>query len=82
MPVKKTSETNGVAKYTINNGDLIALNRIKEQYDLEDSEDVITFAIGVLSNANGGSVSVTKDDGSVMRLLPADNLKKKTDAAD
>ena len=80
MPVKKTSEKDGEATYTINNGDLVALNRIKEQYDLQDSDDVITFAIGVLSNAKGGSVSITKEDGSVMKLLPADKLKKKPDA--
>jgi len=76
MPVKKDTENDGVAKYTINNGDLIALNRIKEQYNLKDSDDVITFAIGVLDKAKGGAVSVTNEDGSVVRFLPADQLKK------
>lgn len=61
------SKRDGTASYTINNGDLIALNKIKDQYDLEDSDDVITFAIGVLSNANGGVVSVT--GGIVLTLI-------------
>jgi hypothetical protein len=76
MPVKKDTEENGTAKFTINNGDLIALNRIKEQYNLKDSDDVITFAIGVLSKANGGAVSVTSEDGSITKFVPADQLKK------
>lgn len=63
MPVKKTSEKDGEAKYTINNGDLVALNRIKEEYDLQDSDDVITFAIGVLSNAKGGALALQKKMG-------------------
>lgn len=76
MPVRKTSEEDGTALYTINNGDLIALNRIKEQYGLEDSDDVITFAIGVLSKSNGGPVSIINDDGSVAKFLPSDRLKR------
>jgi hypothetical protein len=77
MPVRKDSEENGEAKYTINNGDLQALNRIKDQYGLEDTDDVIVFAIGLLSQSNGRAVAVTKDDGSTIRLLPSDELKKK-----
>jgi hypothetical protein len=75
MPVKKTSEENGEANYTINNGDLQALNRIRGQYGLRDSDDVIVFAIGLLSQSNGRPVTVTKDDGSITKLLPADELK-------
>lgn len=79
MPVKKDTEQNGVAKFTINNGDLVALNRIKDQYNLKDSDDVITFAIGVLDKANGGAVSVTQQDGTLMKFVPADSLKKQDD---
>lgn len=76
MPVKKTSEKDGVAQYTINNGDLIALNRIKDEYNLKDSDDVIAFAIGVLNNAKGKAVSIPNEDGTVSKFLPADQLKK------
>lgn len=76
MPVRKTSDTDGIAEYTINNGDLQALKRIKEQYGLRDTDDVITFAIGVLSQSNGRAITVTKDDGSTTRLLPSDELKQ------
>lgn len=79
MPVVKTSEDNGEAHYTINNGDLEAINRIKEQYGLRDSDDVITFALGVLSQSNGRSISVTKEDGSIANLLPSDQLKRQED---
>lgn len=79
MPVRKTSEDNGEANYTINNGDLEALNRIKEQYGLRDSDDVITFAIGVLSQSNGRSVTITRDDGTTAKLLPSDQLRQADD---
>lgn len=76
MPVRKDSDQDGAATYTINNGDLQALKRIKDQYGLRDTNDVITFAIGVLSQSNGRAVTITKDDGSTTRLLPSDELKQ------
>ncbi len=75
MAVRKDNETNGVANYTINNGDLQALNRIKEQYGLRDSDDVIVFAIGLLNQAEGRPVTIQKADGSSLKLLPSDQLK-------
>lgn len=82
MPVKKESENDGEAKFIINNGDLQALNRIRDEYNLRDSDDVITFAIGVLSQSKGRSVSIQQDDGSVIKLLPSDQIKKQADGSD
>ncbi|HYH74719.1 MAG TPA: hypothetical protein VD735_02040 [Candidatus Saccharimonadales bacterium] len=79
MAVRKDNEANGEANYTINNGDLRALNRIKEQYHLTDSDDVLVFAIGLLSQSNGRAVTVEKDDGSFVKLLPADELRRSED---
>ena len=78
MAVKKDSEADGKAKFTINNGDLEALNRIKEQYHLSDGDDVIVFAIGLLDQAGGRPVTVELEDGARKKLLPSDDLKRKT----
>ncbi|HEX6416098.1 MAG TPA: hypothetical protein VFZ62_01090 [Candidatus Saccharimonadales bacterium] len=76
MAVRKDSETSEEFKLTIHNGDLEALNKIKEQYHLKDSADVIVFAIGVLSQANGKPISIEREDGSLAKLLPSEQLKK------
>ena len=72
MAVVNTGENS----FQINNGDLEALHRIRDAYHLREDVGVIIFAIGVLSQANGKPISFQKDDGSVVRLLPADDLKK------
>lgn len=77
MAVKKDSENDGVAKYTVNNGDLMALNQIKELYDLPDSNDVITFAIGLLKQAGGRPVTIQNEQGALTDLLPSDELRNK-----
>lgn len=76
MAVRKDSEDNGEAKYTINNGDLQALNRIREQYNLHDSNDVLTFAIGLLNQAGGRPVIIHNDQGTLTNLLPSDELQR------
>lgn len=76
MSVRKDSEKDGEAKYIVNNGDLQALNRIKEQYHLGDSDDVIVFAIGLLNQAGGRPVTVRLDDGTTRTLLPSDDLRR------
>lgn len=60
----------------ITNGDLEALRRIKETYGLKDESDVIAFAIGVLDKSSGQGVTVRKEDGSTVRLMPSDSLRK------
>lgn len=76
MAVRKDSEEDGEAKFTINNGDLQALNRIKDQYNLTDGDDVLVFAIGLLSQSNGRPVTIVKDDGTTIKLLPSDELRR------
>jgi hypothetical protein len=76
MPVRKVNESEDEAQFTINNGDLGALKRIRDQYNLKDTDDVIVFALGLLSQSNGRAVKVEKNDGSVISLLPADELKR------
>lgn len=76
MAVIKDNETDGVATFTINNGDLVALNDIKEKYNLRDSDNVLTFAIGVLKQAGGRPVTVQNDQGSLTNLLPSDQLQR------
>lgn len=61
---------------SINNGDCVALKKIVDIYGLKDETSVIAFAIGILSQSNGQGVSVTKENGVVVRLIPSDDLKK------
>lgn len=76
MSVRKDSEEGGEAKYTINNGDLVALNQIKDGYGLRDSDNVLTFAIGVLKQAGGRPVMIQNEQGAYTSLLPADELRR------
>mgnify|MGYP001563308503 CR=1 FL=1 len=75
MAVKKGTFTETEGQITITNGDFQALKKIAQQYNISDETDVIAFAIGVLSRANGRGVSVEQDDGSVVKFIPADKLR-------
>lgn len=78
MAVNETNKTDSDITINITNGDFGALKSITQQYNLKDETDVVTFAIGVLSQANGKPVSIEKEDGSVLRLTPSSRLKKQT----
>ena len=76
MAVRKEEFTDTEGKITITNGDFQALKKIARDYDLSDETDVITFAIGVLSKASGKGISVENEDGSLVKYIPADKLRK------
>lgn len=76
MAVRKDSDTPEAAQFTVTNGDIDALRKIKEQYNLKDDESVLVFALGVLSQGNGQPVSVRREDGSPRSLVPSNELKK------
>jgi hypothetical protein len=78
MAVRKGTFTETEGEITITNGDFQALRKIAESYGLADESDVIAFAIGVLSRANGGAISVDQADGTVAKFIPADKLRTKT----
>lgn len=78
MAVNKQSSTETEADIKITNGDWQALKAIANSYGLTDEADVITFAIGVLSQADGKPVSIERGDGSVLKLIPSDKLRKTT----
>lgn len=61
---------------SITNGDLEALKKIKDQYILKDETDVIAYAIGVLSQSNGTGLTIQKVDGTTLKLIPSDKLKR------
>ncbi len=79
MAVQKKGEfTETQGEITISNGDLQALKKIAKDYGITNEADVITFAIGLLSRANGRAVSIEQEDGTVTRFLPSDKLRGKT----
>lgn len=61
---------------SITNGDLEALKKITEQYHVKDETDVIAFAIGVLSQSNGQGVTIRREDGIPVKLIPSDDIRK------
>ena len=79
MAVIKDQESTQEITIKISNGDFGALKKIKEDYNLKDISDVITFALGVLSQADGKSVTIERSDGSTLRLVPSDKLKKQSE---
>lgn len=75
MAVIKGSFTDSQGDITITNGDFQALKRIAQSYGITDVSDVITFAIGILSKANGRAISIEQEDGSVIKFIPSDKLR-------
>lgn len=75
MAVKKGTFTDTQGEVTITNGDFQALKKIAKDYGITNEVDVITFAIGILSKANGKPVAVELLDGTTVKFLPADKLK-------
>lgn len=72
----KNTESVDAVDIEIANGDLRALKSIKDEYRLASIEDVLAFAIGVLDKASGKPITVTHDDGSTARYMPASEIKK------
>ena len=69
------TEQEGVIKIT--NGDFKALQTIAKEYNLNDESDVIAFAIGILSQAKGKAITIEREDGSVLKLIPSEKLRSK-----
>ena len=76
MAVKKGKFTETEGEITITNGDFQALKKIAKAYNLSDEADVITFAIGVLSKADGKGVALEQENGTIIKYIPADKLRK------
>lgn len=75
MAVKKGTFTDVQGEITITNGDFQALKKIAQDYKIANEEDVITFAIGILSKADGRPVAIEKPDGTSEKFMPAEKLK-------
>lgn len=60
----------------VTNGDLEALKKIRDTYGLKDESDVLAFAIGVLDKSGNQGVLVRREDGSFIRLMPSDDIRK------
>lgn len=77
MAVLKQDFTEVEGKIRLTNGDFQALQSIAKEYGLTDASDVITFALGVLSQAKGKPVTIEQEDGSIIKLVPSDKLRSK-----
>jgi hypothetical protein len=75
MAIIQEQQTDAEATLKVTNGDFQAMKKIKDQYGLGDVSDVLVFALGVLSQANGQPVSISSPEGPV-KLMPSDKLLK------
>lgn len=66
----------GTRNIEINNGDLIALNKIITDWDFRDVESALRYAVAVLSVAKDKKLFYEKDNGEKVTIEPADILKR------
>jgi len=74
MAIIKTQENHDDLQLIINNGDLRALNQIKEKWGFKDSESILRFAIAALTLTDDGYLYAEHKDGSRRMLKPAEEL--------
>lgn len=77
MAISKEEFTDTEGKIRLTNGDFEALKKAAQDYGLSDESDVIAFALGVLSHAEGRAVITENSDGRFVKFAPADKLKTK-----
>ena len=80
MAIIKISEddTEGNRKVEINNGDLVALNKIINEWDFKDVESALRYAVAVLAIAKDKKLFYEKENGEKVTIEPADSLKRET----
>lgn len=67
--------TDGIV-LNVNNGDLEALNNIKDKWNFKSEADVLRFALAVLKQADKQVVYIDQE-GSKVGLTPSDDLVNK-----
>lgn len=77
MAISKENFTDSEGAIRLTNGDFQALLEIAKNYGMEDESDVFAFALGVLNEAKGKPIILEKEDGRVIKFVPADNLVRK-----
>ena len=73
MSVKAT-HADTTLTLVLDNGDRKAFNEIQEKLNLKDEQSVLRFAMGVLLNAQDGTISIIHGNGLNVNP-PADFLK-------
>lgn len=78
MAIIKTQENHDDLQLTINNGDLRALNQIKDKWGFKDNESILRFAIAALTITDDGYLFAEHKDGTRRVLKPAEDLLEST----
>ncbi len=60
----------------ITNGDLTALQTIKDRFNLNDEEAVLRFALAVMSQASNDTIYIEDDTGTKVGLHPSQSLRR------
>ncbi len=78
MATKIIKHEDGVLlQVEFNNGDLKALNDIKDKWHFKDLEGVLRFGLAVLTISEDGKLFHEKKDGKTERFEPMDDLIEK-----
>jgi len=77
MAIQKISEDGekGSRTVEINNGDLIALSKILQEWDFKDIESALRYGVAVLSIAKDKKLFYEKENGEKVLIEPADSLR-------
>lgn len=59
---------------TIDNGDLVGLDKAIKEWDFKDEESLLKFCIAVLVSSTQGKLFTTDENGKKVGLSPADHL--------
>lgn len=80
MAIVKISEDDaqGSRNVEINNGDLVALNKIINEWDFKDVESALRYAVAVLAIAKDKKLFYENATGDKVTIEPADSLKRET----
>ncbi len=81
--VRQPDQTNDdQLNVNINNGDLAALQAIKDRFGLRDEEAVLRFALAILTKSTSPTIYVEDENGVKVGLSPSEALRRENQDAE
>lgn len=80
MPINRKDGDNGKFTLEFDNGDARAFDEIIKDWNFTDNAQAfIRFAMGVMKATKNKTIIVTKDDGTIEKILPGQGFVKEND---